>query len=430
MNNNFSGFYRFSDDDYVTAWREGVFVLDASFLCGLYRLPTGASDELLAVLKTISDRLWVPHHAALEFQRNRLSVIADQKHKFHEIRCVFDKTKKVFSSGLSKLELKRRHSLIRQDTLEHKFNGLFQSFEAELADNESKQIDVCDDDPLLSKIDELLDGKIGPPPVDQAEIDEFYKEAKNRYENKVPPGFLDSSKQKDKEPVHTYDGITYQRQYGDFVVWKQLLAHAKSAELKLIILLTNDIKEDWFWRVRGESVGPQPELRNEIFRVSGVTLFHIVTAERFLSVSPKYLGVKVSEDSVKAAKDIWQLLRQPRVSRGFPSTGTFPEQIVEEMLPDLSSVLVNEDDTVSSEMAITNALGYGLDTYEVLSAGYDPESDLIEFKADIHLAGEQDQDMGFCGDSIDITLSGQLRYSNGSWEVHDYEIESCKVSDY
>lgn len=430
MKEIFSGFYRFSDDDYSILWKECLFVLDASFLCGLYRLPTSASDELLSVLSKVSDRLWVPHHAALEFQRNRLPVIADQKHKFHEIRRVFDETKKVFNTGLSKLELKKRHSLIQQEVFDHKFTELLTSFENDLAEQESKQIDVYDPDPLLQKMDDLLKGKIGSPPASQTEIDKVYDEAKTRYANGTPPGYADSSKARGEESTFSFGGIVYQRQYGDLVIWKQLLAKAKASNSKSVILLTNDVKEDWLWKIGGKTIGPRPELRDEIHRLSGVDRFHIYTSEQFLRSSEQYLNVKVSEDSLRAAKDMLQWLMRPRISRRFPSTGTFPEQIVEEILPDLASVLVNEDDTVSSKMAITNALGYGLDTYEVLSARYDPESDQIEFKADIHLSGEQDQDMSFCGDTIDIELTGRLKYEKGFWVVEDYEIESCEIEDY
>ena len=125
-----------------------------------------------------------------------------------------------------------------------------------------------------------------------------------------------------------------------------------------------------------------------------------------------------------------QWLKRPRISRRFPITGSFPEQVVEEVLPDLVSNLVNEDEMGTSRMAETNALGYGLDTYEVISAEYDSDSDLVEFKADVHLSGEQDDDMGFCGDAIDIELFGRLKYEKGLWVVDDYEIESCEIADY
>ncbi len=430
MKEIFSGFYRFSDDDFSILWKECLFVLDASFLCGLYRLPASASDELLSVLSKVSDRLWVSHHAAMEFQRNRLLIIADQKKKFSEVRMVFANTRDIFKNGLSKLGLKRRHSLIEQKVFEQKFAELFESFEKDLTNRESKQINVYDHDSLLQKIDDLLNGKIGSPPANQAEIDKLYDEAKSRYANRTPPGYADSPKARDEEPIYTYGGIVYRRQYGDLVVWKQLLAQAKTGNSKSVILLTNDVKEDWLWRIGGKTIGPRPELRDEICRLSGVDRFHIYTSEQFLRSSQQYLEVKVSEDSLKAARDMLQWLKRPRISRRFPITGSFPEQVVEEVLPDLVSNLVNEDEMVTSRMAETNALGYGLDTYEVISAEYDSDSDLVEFKADVHLSGEQDDDMGFCGDAIDIELFGRLKYEKGLWVVDDYEIESCEIADY
>ena len=430
MKEIFSGFYRFSDDDYSILWKECLFVLDASFLCGLYRLPTSASDELLSVLSNVTDRIWVPHYAALEFQRNRLHIIADQKKKFSEVRAVFADARVAFKNGLSKLGLKKRHSLIQQEVFEQKITELLESFEKDLADQESKQIDVHDPDPLLQKIDDLLNGKIGSPPANQAELDKLYDEAETRYANRTPPGYADSPKARDEEPIFTFGGIVYQRQYGDLVVWKQLLAQAKVGNSKSVILLTNDVKEDWLWRIGGKTIGPRPELRDEIHRLSEVDRFHIYTSEQFLRSSQQYLKVEVSESSLKAARDMLLWLKPPRIPQRWLATGSFPEQVVEEILPDFASDLINEDEVVTSGMAETNALGYGLDTYEVISAEYDPGSDLIEFKADIHLSGEQDQDRGFCGDAIDIRLCGRLKYEKGLWVVDDYEIESCEIENY
>lgn len=94
MKERFFEFSRLSADDYITLWKECIFIVDASFLCGLYRLPIKASEELLSVLEEVSNRIWVPHYAALEFQRNRLLIVAEQKNKFKQVKIVLENTKK------------------------------------------------------------------------------------------------------------------------------------------------------------------------------------------------------------------------------------------------------------------------------------------------------------------------------------------------
>ena len=76
MKKIFPGYYRPSDDQVSEAWATGLFVLDANVLLNLYRYPKEARDNLIEVLNKVSDRIWIPNHAALEYQRNRPSVIA------------------------------------------------------------------------------------------------------------------------------------------------------------------------------------------------------------------------------------------------------------------------------------------------------------------------------------------------------------------
>jgi hypothetical protein len=194
MKEAFHSFYPFSDDEYAVLWNECLFVLDASFLCNLYRLPEKAQRELLGILSLLSDRLWVPYHAALEFQRNRLAVIADQKKKFSEVRKLFDETRRKFNADISKLQLKKRHSLIDPDPLLARFDALFDSFEREMLEFGAQQLDVSGSDPLLEKLDELLSFKIGSAPNSQEEIDTINEEGKIRYERRIPPGYMDSAK--------------------------------------------------------------------------------------------------------------------------------------------------------------------------------------------------------------------------------------------
>src|SRR5688572_10376163 len=79
MKESFFGYYPPSAEKYARLWREGLIVLDTNVLLNLYRLPTTARDELLTVLELLRDRIWIPHHVALEFQRRRLTVISAER---------------------------------------------------------------------------------------------------------------------------------------------------------------------------------------------------------------------------------------------------------------------------------------------------------------------------------------------------------------
>ena len=129
MQDLFHGFYKLTDEEYSQLFKECLFILDTSFLCGLYRLPLSVSDELMTIINKVSDRIWVPYFVALEFQRNRLGTISDQKTKITETRRIFEDIQREFRNKLGKLNLQKRHSLINVEDFETHFNALIESFE-------------------------------------------------------------------------------------------------------------------------------------------------------------------------------------------------------------------------------------------------------------------------------------------------------------
>lgn len=67
-------------------WRECTFVLDANILLNLYRYRPEERDQFLAILSKLKERIWLPHQAAREYQRNRLKVIQDQHAAYERSR--------------------------------------------------------------------------------------------------------------------------------------------------------------------------------------------------------------------------------------------------------------------------------------------------------------------------------------------------------
>ena len=79
MRTTFLGYYRFTEEEFSTLWKDCLFVLDANVILNLYRYSKNTSDVLLNILKGISERLWLPHQIAFEYQDNRLETIAGQE---------------------------------------------------------------------------------------------------------------------------------------------------------------------------------------------------------------------------------------------------------------------------------------------------------------------------------------------------------------
>src|ERR1017187_4888523 len=85
MNTIFPGYYRPSKEAFKELWQKATIALDANVMLNLYRYPTSARDDLLTTLRQVSNRLFVPYQAALEYQRGRLGTIGSQQKRFGEV---------------------------------------------------------------------------------------------------------------------------------------------------------------------------------------------------------------------------------------------------------------------------------------------------------------------------------------------------------
>lgn len=321
MREKFPGFYRPTKEEFDELWREALFVLDANVLLNLYRYPETAREELLTILEQVSGRLWIPFHAALEFQRNRPAVLADQKGRFGDVRKIIGDALSTLEGDLGKLQLGKRHSVIDTDPLVKTIKRSIDRFWVELDELEKKQSGIHSEEPLRRRIDELLGARVGDSPTDQEAVDRICQEGKKRYEHKVPPGYMDLKKEGGGASVYSYGGIMYLSEFGDLILWKQILERAKDPGTKSLIFITDDEKEDWWWIVESQGkkkLGPRPELIDEIQRVSNLNGFYMYNSGQFLQHAKDHLRSQVSEESIEQVREVARsnMLRNKRFTEG------------------------------------------------------------------------------------------------------------------
>ena len=287
MKNTFRGYYRPTKDEFSALWNECLFVLDANVLLNLYRYSPPTSEALIEILDKISDRLWVPHQAALEYHKRRLNVIAQQIKAYDAIQ----KSLHTFENKLEKeLQLFAKHPYVDVKGLLEKTKAFVAEIEKYLDECKQKHPDLIDSDNLRDIITKLFEEKVGSS-YSPEELKKIYKEGKTRYERKIPPGYQDVDK----------GGI---EQYGDLVLWFQIIDHAKSTA-KPIIFITDDRKEDWWLKSEGKTVGPHPYLINEMFSEAGVH-FYMYQSEQFMEYAGKYLKSRVDQEAIDEIRDIGQ----------------------------------------------------------------------------------------------------------------------------
>lgn len=293
--------------DQAETWKTALFVFDTNVLLNLYRYHERTREELLETLDKLSERIWIPHHVALEFQRNRLTVIAAQGRRFSEIRKVIEKAKTDLANSINNLQLTKRHTLINPEPLTTGFETLTSNFLAELDKLQESQQTLTAPDPIKIKIEDIFDGKVGTAFASQLDIDQKNKEAETRYKSKIPPGYKDSEKDKDGPDDFNHNGITYKKKFGDYFVWSQILDHAAKSQQKKLIFITDDAKEDWWQQIDFDgpkTIGPRAELIEEASRIGKLDTFLMYKPESFLKYANEFLAAEVSEETLREVRDV------------------------------------------------------------------------------------------------------------------------------
>ncbi|WP_433269406.1 PIN domain-containing protein [Actinosynnema sp. CS-041913] len=288
MRDVFHGYFPPTDDEYKELLKSAIIVLDTNALLNLYRYTQKSREELLSALTSLSDRMWMPHHVGVEFHRRRIDLIRAQLRFGEDISSAFNEIAKTVDSQLGKhaknafIDTKSMVSEVKASiaAVAERVQKLVQSRIGEYG------VQV-NSDPLLDRIASLYAGKVGVEltPEEWAEI---RLEGEDRYSREVPPGYLDRNKSGDQR-------------YGDLVIWRQLLKEAKNSGSN-VIFVTDDIKDDWWWKADGKIIGPRPELRSE-FRQYTDRNFYAYRAEHFVEILKENQSLGVSAEAVREVRE-------------------------------------------------------------------------------------------------------------------------------
>lgn len=281
MKSKFPGFYLPDSTFYDDLFKDAIIVLDTNILLDLYRVSPKTSEELLEIIKTLDERIWIPYQVALEYHRDLFTVVEGQIKKYNEAATAIESIRKTF------LE-KRSHPFLSDD-LHKRATAIFEEL-LQFFDSQEKELEnVILVDSVKDKLCKLLDAKIGNS-FNVEELAKIFQEGEERYKNQTPPGYMDKNKPGNEK-------------YGDLVVWKEIIRKSKK-DSKPVLFVTDDTKDDWFIRFRGKTYGPHPQLLKEFQEATGHQIY-IYTLERFLENSDK-LKIQVTVttlDELKARKE-------------------------------------------------------------------------------------------------------------------------------
>lgn len=267
-------------------WKRALVVLDTNVLLNLVGFPPTSRVEALVRLEEYAPRTWIPHHVAVEFYRNLHRKVAEQTRRADVIEEKFAS----LANEIGGLAAKSALEHVVQSSLAEAQKSLASALEAHRAEYGPDGGWPA----TMARIERLLDGHGDAP--DQAGVDALNDSASERYRVRRPPGFCDE----DKNGKFSFAGVTYESKNGDFYIWSQILVHARDREAQTVILVTDDFKADWWWRVNGARMGPHPELRWEA-REAGVESLYFFSLAEFLRSSPSP-HARVSEGTVETVE--------------------------------------------------------------------------------------------------------------------------------
>ncbi|MGX1828748.1 PIN domain-containing protein [Paenibacillus taichungensis] len=287
MKSLFPGHHYLTEDQFAKLWKESTFVFDTNILLKLYKYPRQLRETTLEIMEALKGRIWIPYQVAMEFHLHFRDQIYNQNDAYTNL-------KKTLSNNIDSIikELENlSHSNIDVDPMIQTLNHSKNVIVDELENQESKQPDLNE---LTERISSIIGQNVGRP-YEEKRLLEIYGDGESRYKDKIPPGYMDAKVKSDQVTIH--DGLKYQNKYGDLVYWRQMLDHSKNEEVKSVILISDDTKEDWVLKVKGEKKGPHPELIYEFYRESSGKQFHLYNSKQFLKYANKYLFKKDSVDT-------------------------------------------------------------------------------------------------------------------------------------
>jgi hypothetical protein len=288
MRSQFPGYFTPSEKEFAELWTNCIFAFDANVLLGLYRSTTETQEVFFSVLEKITSRIFLPHQAASEYLGNRLNAISFRSDQYGKIKTESEKLANAIES------IVQEHAVLNGNDISGVARDFAKTMGGLVDSSAEKEPDLLRSDDVLARLADLFENCTGEPyaPERQKEI---YALGAQRYAQAVPPGYKDDKK---GDPT----------KYGDLLIWFQLIDHALTKK-KPIVFITGDVKEDWLQQHRGETVGPRPELRQEMMASAGAA-FWMYTTPRFLEFAKQFLGLKF--DTKKAESEFEKIEKQDK----------------------------------------------------------------------------------------------------------------------
>lgn len=222
------------DKERLNRCRAYVFI-DTNILLWCYRANEYARDELLFLLEIIkkSNRLFFPAWVIQEYNNHLFKMNED----------VFNPIKRISKDLRIKLdEFERYLTLTADNEFARKIREISSEVKTHINSLTKKSGNIRED------IDCLTQGTVlGSNLTSLIENACIYGEY--RFKNKIPPGYMDKNKEDNN--------------YGDYIIWREIVDKCSSEDGADAIIITNDVKEDWVYAPSDILSSQKHKLKND-----------------------------------------------------------------------------------------------------------------------------------------------------------------------
>ncbi len=257
-----------------------IIVFDTNVWLDIYRvLPDEIANTLTLLNKdAIKNKLFIPSFVNTEFLKQYHSLISEHNLIVEKVKSQLKDTIAGFKiKTLGNVEqIRERHRVPIDEIvkkLESKFGELNKIADEFLEYNDTQNI--LDDEGIVDRVKSFFEEIYNTQKIDclnKDELFEIFTEGEQRYKNKIPPGYMDKSKNEKGGFI-----------YGDLIIWKEIVKYAKEQELN-VLFVTNDVKEDWF-----DENGFHSKLVGEFERETNHKIIGLMGYEFYNYAKNKYL---------------------------------------------------------------------------------------------------------------------------------------------
>jgi len=298
MDEHFPQYYPISDDECKALWDRALIIPDTNVLLSLYVTGKKGRSELIAALEQVKDRLWIPNWVACEYEAKRPQF----EKRTDPLRYGHDQVVAALTHIRERAVQEREHKSSEAADILESWSRRLEHLEEEVRKERETKATELGQEEVRQRLTQLLAGRIGAP-YKTEQLEDILRRGNLRLEWGMPPGSKDARKM-------TQDMHRKKDALGDFFIWCQIIDHAKDAQCPAI-LITDDVKDDWWLTDNRMGVGPRTELVAE-FCAAVNEPFFIQRPDQFKEIVHRFYEtdstVEGTTDIIKGARDTSTML--------------------------------------------------------------------------------------------------------------------------